>query len=76
MIWLVASGALLEREEKIGIAPVCEEGKRENSTEVVVGIMSCKGGWEKSKGLGSESRISSGVSTSDLINLDMALKTV
>ena len=36
-------------------------------------MMGCKSGWEKIVELGSESRNLSGVSTSELLNLDMVL---
>ena len=67
------SGALLERGEKIGVASVSAVAEVVFSTGVEV-VFGSTDGWENEVGLGIESRNSSGVSTVELLILEVLLK--
>ena len=70
---LGTSGALLERREKIGVASVSAVAEVVFSTGKKV-VFGSTGGWENEVGLGMESRNSSGVSTVELLILEVLLK--
>ena len=52
-----------------------EDGERKGSTDVG-GVISCKGVWENLVGLSSASRISSEVSASESLKLEMVKKSL